>query len=61
MPNPAPAPHCLAAKLMAEVARQSRQGGALGPAFEVRDLHEVMITGPIDLLALARVAIEAAQ
>lgn len=51
-----PAPNLSAAVLVAELARQRRLTNAL--SFEVEDLREVHISGPVDLVALARAAAE---
>jgi hypothetical protein len=48
------APNLAACDLIAELARQRRLTDKL--SFEVTDLREVIITGPVDLVALARAA-----
>jgi hypothetical protein len=55
-PTQHPAPNYSAAVLVAELARQRRDKGALGPCFDVIDLRHVVISGPVDLVALAEAA-----
>lgn len=56
-PTHHPAPNLSAAILVAELARQRRLTTAL--SFEVSDLREVHITGPVDLVVLALAAARA--
>jgi hypothetical protein len=50
-PNHAPLPNAAASVLAAELARQRRLTNTL--SFEVTDLRHVVISGPVDLVALA--------
>jgi hypothetical protein len=56
-PTHRPAPNLSAAVLVAELARQRRLTNTL--SFEVEDLRHVVITGSVDLLALAMAAARA--